>query len=237
VQTISADVPENHSGRWNTRMTHKSDVAWRLLRTDQGQRVNPDTMKWRVLIVTNRNERAVLIEQALTSARQAIVARIAPDDDFGACVQQARAEALVFDLEAPTPGVLRGLERLLRQAPLPVAVFADRSDRESLQVAVKAGVGAFVVDGFHPSRVLPVLEAACARFREVQALREERDAAVLQLAERKTVERAKGILMRRRQLAEDEAYAALRKMAMDKNKRLVEVADSIVTAEDILADR
>jgi len=194
-------------------------------------------MKRRVLIVTNRNERAALIEQALTSTRHAVVARIAPDDDFSAYLEQARPEALVFDLEAPTPDVLRRLERLLQQAPLPVVVFADRSDRESIQTAVKAGVGAFVVDGFRPSRVLPVLEAACARFREFQSLRRERDAAILQLAERKTVERAKGILMRRRQLAEDEAYTALRKMAMDKNKRLVEVADSIVTAEDILTDR
>lgn len=190
-------------------------------------------MKQRVLIVTNRNERAALIERALTSARHEVVATIAPDDDLVAYVQQARPEALVFDLETPTPGMLRRLERLLLQAPLPVAVFADRSDKESLQAAVKAGVGAFVVDGFQPSRVLPVLEAACARFREFQALRRERDAAVLQLAERKTVERAKGILMRRRQLAEDEAYTALRKLAMERNKRLIEVAESIVTAEEI----
>ncbi len=190
-------------------------------------------MKLRVLIVTNRDERAVLIEQALTSARHTIAARIAPDDGFDAYVQQARPDALVLDLETPTPKVLQRLTLLLQQEPLPVAVFADRSDKESLQAAVKAGVGAFVVDGFRPSRVLAVLEAACARFREFQSLRRERDAAVLQLAERKTVERAKGILMRRRQLAEDEAYTALRKMAMDKNKRLAEVAESIVTAEEI----
>lgn len=190
-------------------------------------------MKRRVLIVTNRNERAALLEQALTSGRHDVIARVAPDDDLGAYVQQARPDVLVFDLETPTPDVLRRLTHLLQQTPLPVAVFADRSDQESLQAAVKAGVSAFVVDGFRPSRVLPVLEAACTRFREFQALREERDAAVMQLAERKTVERAKGILMRRRQLAEDEAYTALRKMAMDKNKRLIEVAESIVTAEEV----
>lgn len=190
-------------------------------------------MKRRVLIVANRNERAVLIEQALTSARHEVIACVAPDDDLGAYVRQARPDALVFDLETPTADVLRRLERLLQQTPLPIAVFADSGDRESIQAAVKAGVGAFVVDGFRPSRVLPVLEAACARFREFQALRRERDDAVLQLAERKTVERAKGILMRRRQLAEEEAYTALRKMAMDKNKRLIEVAESIVTAEEV----
>ncbi len=194
-----------------------------------------DAMKRRVLIVTNRDERAALIEQALTSARHAIAARIAPDDDFNAYVRQALPDALVLDLEVPTTEVLHRLERLLQQAPLPVAVFADRSDKESLQAAVKAGVGAFVVDGFRPARVLPVLEAACTRFIEFQALRRERDAAVMQLAERKTVERAKGILMRRRGLPEDEAYTALRKLAMDKNKRLIEVAEGIVNAEELLA--
>lgn len=193
-----------------------------------------DAMKRRVLIVTNRNERAVLIERALATARHDVIARIALDDDLNAYVQQARPDALVLDLETPSADVLRRLERLLQQTALPIAVFADSGDRESIQAAVKAGVGAFVVDGFQPSRVSPVLEAACARFREFQALRRERDAAVLQLAERKAVERAKGILMRRRQLAEDEAYTALRKMAMDKNKRLIEVAESLVAAEELL---
>lgn len=208
-------------------------VAWRLLKASRGVKQRGNEMKRRVLIVTNRNERAALIEQALTSARHEVIARVAPDDDLDAYVRQARPDAVVLDLESPTADVLRRLTRLLQQAPLPVAVFADRSDPESIQAAVKAGVCAFVVDGFRPSRVLPVLEAACARFREFQALREERDAAVMQLAERKTVERAKGILMRRRKLAEDEAYTALRKMAMDKNKRLIDVAESIVTAEEV----
>ncbi len=208
-------------------------VAWRLLKASRGVKQRGDEMKRRVLIVTNRNERAALIEQALTSARHEVIARVAPDDNLDAYVRQARPDAVVLDLESPTADVLRRLTRLLQLAPLPVAVFADRSDPESIQAAVKAGVCAFVVDGFRPSRVLPVLEAACARFREFQALREERDAAVMQLAERKTVERAKGILMRRRKLAEDEAYTALRKMAMDKNKRLIDVAESIVTAEEV----
>jgi len=192
-------------------------------------------MKQRVLLVTHRNERAALIERALIGARHEVVACVAPDDDLNLYVQRARPDALVFDLETPTAELLCRLERLLQQAPLPVAVFADRSDKESIQAAVKAGIGAFVVDGFRPARVPPVLDAACARFRELQALRRERDAAVLQLAERKIVERAKGILMRRRGVPEDEAYTALRKQAMDKNKRLIEVAEGIVNAEELLA--
>ncbi len=227
---------KNDFGRRNTLRDAQIAHGMAIAKGRQGERIDFDTMQRRVLIVTNRNERAALIEQALTSARHTVAVCIAPDDDFSAYVRQARPDALVLDLETPTPEILHRLTLLLQQMPLPVVVFADRSDRESIQAAVKVGVGAFVVDGFRPSRVLPVLEAACARFREFQSLRRERDAAVLQLAERKTVERAKGILMRRRQLAEDEAYTALRKMAMDKNKRLIEVAESVVTAEDIFTD-
>jgi len=193
-------------------------------------------MRQRILLATDRPERAALIEQALTLARHEVAARIAPDDDLGAYVQRARPDAVLLEMAAPTAAVLRQLETLLQQTPLPVAVFADRSDKESLQAAVKAGVSAFVVDGFRPSRVATVLEAACTRFGEFQALRRERNEAVSQLAERKTVERAKGILMRRRNLPENAAYQVLRKMAMDRGKRLAEVAESVVTADELLVE-
>lgn len=191
-------------------------------------------MRLRILLVTDRPERAALIEQTLVKERHDVVAWIRPDDDLVQYTRQAQPDVLLVDLEVPTPAVQQQLERVLQERPLPVAIFADRSDREPVRTAVKAGVSAFVVDGFRPSRVLPVLEAARARFLEFQSLRRERDSAVTQLAERKVVERAKGILMQHRQLAEDEAYTTLRKLAMSKNKRLIEVAESIVTAEDVL---
>jgi response regulator NasT len=141
----------------------------------------------------------------------------------------------VTSLTAPDPAVVQQLEQLSRECPLPVVVFTERSDSAPLRAAVKAGVSAYVVDGLEAERVEPVLQTALARFREFQTLRQERDAAVTELAERKLVERAKGILMRRRNLPENVAYTALRKMAMDRGKRLAEVAESIVTAEDMLA--
>lgn len=193
-------------------------------------------MRLRILLVTDRPERAALIEQALLKERHDVVAWIRSDDDLVQYARQARPDVLLVELEAPTSALQAQLERVMQEQPLPVAVFADRSDSGPVRTAVKAGVSAFVVDGFRPSRVLPVLEAACARFLEFQSLRRERDSAVSQLAERKTVERAKGILMRRRNLQEGAAYRVLRKMAMDRGKRLFEVAESIVTAEEILAE-
>ena len=189
----------------------------------------------RILVVTDRRERAQLIERALAEAHYQMTSVIQPDDDLVLYAQRAHPDALIVDLVEPTPGILQQLQRLSAQQSLPVVVFADCSGRQVIRAAVKAGVSAYVVDGFRPDRVVPVLEAACARFLEFQSMRDERDRAQAKLAERKSIERAKGILMRRRRLPEDEAYAALRKMAMERNKRLIEVANSIVTAEELLA--
>jgi two-component system, response regulator / RNA-binding antiterminator len=189
----------------------------------------------RILLVTGRHERALLMEQTLTDAHHQVTAVIRPDDDLLLYVQQAHPDALIIDLVEPTPDILQALHRLDEQQPLPVVVFADRSDSQAIRMAVKAGVSAYVVDGFRPARVVKVLEAACARFQEFQALRGERDRAQAKLAERKNIERAKGILMRRRALAEEAAFRLLRKMAMDRGRQLAEVAESIITAEELLA--
>lgn len=147
-------------------------------------------MRLRVLLVTDRYERAALIERALAKARHTVVACIQPDDDICLYARQAPLDALVVEIGEPTPGVLRQLQRLMQEAPLTVAVFADRSDNDSIRLAMKAGIGAFVVDGFRPSRVATVLEAARLRFSEIQALRRERDAAVARLSGRRQAERA-----------------------------------------------
>ncbi|MEW6330951.1 MAG: ANTAR domain-containing protein [Pseudomonadota bacterium] len=192
-------------------------------------------MRLRILLMTDQPDSKVLIEHALGTARHQVVTVIRPDDDLCFYTRQARPDAVVASLAAPDPAVVQQLEQLSREHPLPVVVFTDRGDSAPLLAAVKAGVSAYVVDGLEAGRVEPVLQTALARFQEFQALRQERDAAVAELAERKLVERAKGILMRRRNLPENVAYTALRKMAMDRGKRLAEVAESIVTAEEALA--
>jgi response regulator NasT len=190
----------------------------------------------RIVLSTERHDYARHIERVLAAAHHQVVAAVGPEDDLVVYAQQAQAEALIVERSEPTPALLQQLRRLHETQPLPVAVFVDRSGPPDIQVAVKAGVTAYVVDGFRPDRVVAVLEAACARFLEFQALRDERDQAQAKLAERKVVERAKGILMIRRRLPEGAAYETLRKMAMNRGKRLAEVAESIVTAEEMLAE-
>ncbi len=189
----------------------------------------------RILIMTERARRERVLERALAEAHHQVTAVIRPDDDLVLYARRAHPDALIMDLAEPTREILEQLHRLGEQQPLPVVVFADRSGRQDIRAAVKAGVGAYVVDGFLPDRVVPVLEVAVARFTEFQALRGERDRAQTKLAERKSIERAKGILMRRRDLAEEAAYRLLRKMAMDRGRQLAEVAENIITAEEMLA--
>lgn len=189
-------------------------------------------MRLRILLVTNRPERAALIEQALAGAKNVVVACIQPDDDIGLYVRESRPDAVVIEVEEPTVGMLQQLQRLLTEQPLPIAVFADRSDNDSLRAAMRAGVGTFVVDGFRPSRVDTVLEAACLRFSEIQALRRERDRAVILLTERRTVEHARNILIRQHGLSDDSAQQTLRDQATDDGKGLVGAAREVIAMEE-----
>jgi response regulator NasT len=194
------------------------------------------TIPLRILLVTARAEHALSLERTLTAARHRVVGSLRPHEDLMLAVQRIQPEAVVVEVEAPSRDLIRALRVLGERYPLPVVVFADRSSEQDIRQSVKAGVSAYVVDGLLPSRIAPVLQAAVTRFLEFQALRSERDEAIAKLNERRAIERAKGILMRRRDLTEDAAYEVLRKMAMNRGRRLIEVAESIITAEEALSE-
>lgn len=191
-------------------------------------------MKMRILIASDRHERAPQLEAILAQARHQVVAVIGPDDDLVGYAQRAQPDATIIETAMPTRDIQFQWQRLCQEQPMPVVVFAEHSDKQDIRKAVQAGVSAYVVDGFRPDRVVAVLEVAVARFIEFRTLRSQCDQVEARLAERKSIERAKGILMRRRNLPENVAYQALRKMAMDSGKRLPDVAESIITAEELL---
>lgn len=150
-----------------------------------------------------------------------------------------RAAARDVDLVVVATGsaddrLLEGLVALQGAAPTPVVLFASDDSAATIRRAVQAGVSAYVTDGVTPARVRSILEAAMARFRQFKALAEELQRTRSQLTERKLIERAKGIIMAQRGLSEDEAYKLMRKTAMDRNKRMVDIADSIIAASDLL---
>jgi len=115
-----------------------------------------------------------------------------------------------------------------------VAMFVDESDDTAMKTAIDAGVSAYVVDGLNSRRLKPILDAAIARFQRIERMRRELDATKEALAERKTLDRAKGLLMQAKGISEDEAYALLRKTAMDQGRKMIDVATALVTASDLL---
>ncbi|MEM8657405.1 MAG: ANTAR domain-containing protein [Pseudomonadota bacterium] len=144
-------------------------------------------------------------------------------------------DIILIDLENPGRDMLADIARLSNPTQQPVAIFVDGSDTGMMSAALDAGVSAYVVDGLRSDRVKPVLEMAIARFHAFSRLTAELEATKAALAERKILDRAKGLLMKRRGLSEADAYALLRKTAMDQGKRVSDVAEALVTTADLLS--
>jgi len=188
----------------------------------------------RVLLIDRSPGRAAILEQALKDAGYVVAAKLTGVVDLYNEVERIEPDVIIIDLESPDRDTLEQMREISRDRPKPVVMFADDDDSDTIRQAVKAGVSAYVVDGLAGNRVKPLMEVAIARFREYQALREELAEAKSTLAERKLVDKAKGLLMQRRGMSEDEAYKALRKMAMDSNKRIAEVAENLLAVADLL---
>ena len=188
----------------------------------------------RVLLIDRSPGRAAILEQALKDAGYVVAAKLTGVVDLYNEVERIEPDVIIIDLESPDRDTLEQMREISRDRPKPVVMFADDDDSDTIRQAVKAGVSAYVVDGLAGKRVKPLMEVAIARFREYQALREELAEAKSTLAERKLVDKAKGLLMQRRGMSEDEAYKALRKMAMDSNKRIAEVAENLLAVADLL---
>jgi response regulator NasT len=176
--------------------------------------------------------RAALLREALAAQGYEVVA---PGElDLQAEVERVRPDLIIIDMGSPDRDILEHVGTLSRSNPKPVLMFADASDRDTMRAAIRAGVSAYVVDGFSEGRLRSVMELAIARFEEYQRLRVELEDARAKLADRRDIERAKGLLMQRRRLTEDEAHRALRKMAMDRNLTLGDAARALIAALDLL---
>jgi len=191
-------------------------------------------MQLRVLLVRQDPDRGVLLKQSLQQSGHNVVAETVADATVLADVEANRPDLLVVDTDTPGDRLLARLDELSLRHPLPIVLFAQSAGREMIRKAVRSGVSACVVDGLDSRRVAGIVEVAVARFGETGRLRRELYKAQSRLLERKTVERAKSILMRQRGFDEPQAYHALRKMAMDKNLRIGEVAENLIAVADLL---
>lgn len=144
-------------------------------------------------------------------------------------------DLVLIDLANPSRDALEQISAASDAKSRPVAMFVDHSDDDMTQAAVAAGLSAYVVGELQPERIRPVLKTAIARFQMVSQMRLELEAAKQALVDRKTVDRAKGMIMRARGITEEEAYALLRKTAMSQNRKVIDVAQALLTASDLLS--
>ena len=188
----------------------------------------------RVMLVDDDLGRMALLRQALAAHGDEVVAQLGPADDLVGAVAHLQPDLILIDVDFPARDTPESLGLISRDRPRPIVVFASHSDSDMARRAMRAGVSAYVVDGMQPTRLKAVIDVAIARFDEHQALRRELADTKSRLADRRDIDRAKGILMQRRGLSENDAYEQLRKMAMDRNVKLGDAARSLLAVAELL---
>lgn len=179
-------------------------------------------------------ERSRGLRIGLIEAGCNIVAVLPVDTFLPERLAQIQPDMIIVDAESQARDTLEHVVMATRDARRPIVMFTEDNDTSHVRDAIASGVTAYVVAGLAPERVKPVLEVAMARFEHEEQLRGELAQARSQLAERKVVDRAKGLLMQRHQIGEPEAYARIRKAAMDKGLKMADIAQRIVDAADLL---
>lgn len=188
----------------------------------------------RVLLIDDGAHRVELIRQELMRQGCEVVGVIDSATLVHDCVLRLKPDVVIVDSESPTRDTMENLALLNSQMPRPVVVFSEDGSDDPMRRALKAGVSAYVVAGLQPARLAPVLQVAIARFEQDLALRQELNKAQAQLSARKSIERAKGILMSEQGLDEDEAYKRLRRLAMDRGEPLAVLAERVIAAHQLL---
>ena len=188
----------------------------------------------KIVIVDENPIRAAILEDGLKEAGFTQVVRISEMANLLSRIYALDPEIILIDLENPSRDVLEQMFQVSRVVKRPIAMFVDSSDSASIQASVDAGVSAYIVDGFKKERMKHILDLCISRFNAFSRLQGELDKTKTQLEERKVIDRAKGILMKAKELTEEQAYALMRKTAMNENKKIAEIAQSIVMASDLL---
>lgn len=188
----------------------------------------------RIAIVDESPARAAVIREGLEGTGLAELLVLSERAGLVARLEAFAPDVVLMDLANPQRDELEELFAVSRALARPVAMFVDQSDDAAMESAIDAGVSAYVVDGLKAERIRPIVELAIKRFNAFARLKSELDEARNALAERKAVDAAKALLMKKRGLDEATAYAQLRKAAMDSGRRISEVADALLTADKLM---
>lgn len=187
-----------------------------------------------VLVIDENRIRAAIIDAGLREGGYMKVDIINELTGVAQHIQRIQPDVIVIDIENSSRDMLESVFALTRSLKRPIAMFVDRSDQQQIEDAVDAGVSAYVVDGLKKERVKPILDMAVSRFRAFSRMERELQDARSELQGRRTIDQAKRLLMQARGVSEDEAYHLMRRSAMDQNRKLSEIAQSIVSAASLL---
>jgi response regulator NasT len=187
-----------------------------------------------ILVIENNDARASIIEAGLRDKGHDAVTILTDLTGVARRIAELDPDVIVIDLGNPNRDMLENMFQLTRSVKRPIAMFVDSSDKASIEAAIDAGVSAYIVNGLRRERVQPILDMAISRFNAFSRMERELEEARNELHSRKIIEKAKGILMRSKGLSEDAAYQLLRKTAMNQNRKIADIAQSLVTAAQML---
>ena len=187
----------------------------------------------KIVIVDENPIRAAILRDGLHEAGHTNVTHIEDRNGLLARIYAIDPDVILIDLENPSRDVLEQMFQMSRVVKRPIAMFVDQSDAASIEAAVDAGVSAYIVGGLRKERVQNILDLCISRFNSFAKLQNELESARSALEDRKIIDRAKGILMKAKNLNEETAYAMMRKTAMNENKKIAEVAQSVITAAEL----
>lgn len=183
----------------------------------------------RILLIDENRQRAESLTSALNNSRYKISHLANPDMPLLKQVDQIQPDIIVIDIESPSRDILESLSTISHYSPKPVVMFSGEKDTDTINQYIESGVSAYVVGDLQAERVKPILDAAVARFREFQKLKVELSDTKQQLASRNLIDQAKRLLMKKKNLLEDDAFKAMRKTAMDTGQKLDDVAKTLIS--------
>lgn len=195
------------------------------------------TRTLRIAIIDESGLRATILEEGLREAGFDDIEVVLAQGAFVARLERMAPDVVLMNLGNPSRDSLEEMLAVSRALARPIAMFVDQSDDDMIGAAIDAGVSAYVVDGLRKDRVKPILDLAIRRFHAFSKLQAELDEARTELASRKAIDRAKAILMESRGLSEPDAYALLRTTAMNQGRRVVDVAEALITAAGLLGGK
>ncbi|WP_430414076.1 ANTAR domain-containing response regulator [Parasphingorhabdus sp.] len=190
----------------------------------------------RIAVIDENAARAAIIEQGLAEVGEREVFIISERKGMVQAIAKIEPDVVLVDLGNPSRDMLEEYFAVSRAVAKPVAMFVDQSDEDSIAAAVDAGVSAYIVDGMSQNRLKPILDLAVRRFNAFSHLQTELQQARDALADRSIIDKAKLILVEKRGMTEPEAHKLLRNHAMNNNKRITEIAEAIVTADQLMGD-